>query len=506
MADISAKLRATLQLVEQGKYFTINRPRQYGKTTTLFLLTNTLAASRNYLTFSLSFAGIGNDVFENEKAFCRKFIKLLASDVKSTDEALASWLLALTDRVNDLEELGEQISELIKKTKKKVVLLIDEVDKSSNNQLFISFLAMLREKFMQKAQGKDDTFHAVVLAGVHDVKTLKLKIRPDAEPKLNSPWNIAVPFEVDMSLQSHEIIPMLEDYMQEREVDMDAPLIAEKLFYYTSGYPFLVSRLCQIIDEKIMSEKPGAAWDGEDVATAVSILVKESNTNFDSLVKNLEDSEELYKLVHDIIIEGQQYEYNIHDPVVYLGFQYGILSNGHGQGISIHNRVYEEVIFNYMTSKLRRLLPASVNPYPNKFRLPGNRLDLEKALLDFQSFMREQYSRKDRDFLERHGRLVFLAFIKPIINGGGYDFKEPQISEERRLDVIITYFQNKYVVELKIWRGQAAHEEGLTQLSTYLDRQGLTEGYLVIFDHAAVKSWKNDWIFVQGKKIFAVWV
>ena len=65
------------------------------------------------------------------------------------------------------------ITKLVKKTTKKVVVLIDEVDKSSNNQLFISFLAMLRNLYLNRMS--DPTFHAVILAGVHDVKSLKLK-------------------------------------------------------------------------------------------------------------------------------------------------------------------------------------------------------------------------------------------------------------------------------------------------------------------------------------------
>ena len=32
---------------------------------------------------------------------------------------------------------------------------------------------------------------------------------------------------------------------------------------------------------------------------------------------------------------------------------------------------------------------------------------------------------------KRNGRLLFLAFIKPIINGIGFDFKEVQISENK---------------------------------------------------------------------------
>lgn len=62
------------------------------------------------------------------------------------------------------------------------------------------------------------------------------------------------------------------------------------------------------------------------------------------------------------------------------------------------------------------------------------------------------------------------------------------------------------MAELKIWRGKVAHEEGLNQLNDYLDSLGLSEGYLVLFDHAEVKSWHSEWINHNGKKIFMVWV
>jgi hypothetical protein len=38
MADISQKITGIMNMIEQGDYFVINRPRQYGKTTTLFRL------------------------------------------------------------------------------------------------------------------------------------------------------------------------------------------------------------------------------------------------------------------------------------------------------------------------------------------------------------------------------------------------------------------------------------------------------------------------------------
>jgi hypothetical protein len=74
------------------------------------------------------------------------------------------------------------------------------------------------------------------------------------------------------------------------------------------------------------------------------------------------------------------------------------------------------------------------------------------------------------------------------------------------MDIAVSFFQHKYIIELKMWYGNAAHKKGLVQLGDYLDRQNQTEGYLVIFDKNVEKTWKKGWIRANGKKVFAVWV
>ena len=509
MADVSKKLEQVYKLVEDGEYFIINRPRQYGKTTTLYTLKTMLQQSGEYIVFNTSFEGISDKNFEDEARFAPTFVKLLAKSVQSYDPAMAEALREKVPTISDLDDLDYFITDFTSKADKKVVVLIDEVDKSSNNQLFVSFLAMLRNKYLDRMQNK--TFQSVVLAGVHDVKSLKLKLRPDAEQKYNSPWNIAIDFEVDMNLNPSEIKPMLADYGHEKGVNMDTQLIAERLFFYTSGYPYLVSKMCKIIDDKILPTKSSKEWTVEDVSQAFQlILQEEKNTNFDTLMKNLREYPDLYQLVFSIVIEGEVIEYNLHDPIINLGSLHGIFAKSEKGTVMIHNRIYREIIANMMISVWRtsNLLQSKSTSkgyeVSSQYRMPNNGLDMEKILTNFQAFMREQFSEKDRKFLEHNGRLIFLSFLKPIINGGGYDFKEPQISEERRLDVVLTYFQHRYVAELKIWYGAIAHEEGLKQLADYLDRLGLSVGYLLIFDHSARKSWKKDWVEVEGKQIF--WV
>jgi len=183
-----------------------------------------------------------------------------------------------------------------------------------------------------------------------------------------------------------------------------------------------------------------------------------------------------------------------------LGAILGIL-NDKENFCSIHNRIFEQRIYNYMLSKSEDLVRDVQSVY-----IKSNQLIVEDILRRFQLFMKENYSTKDLQFIEREGRLIFLSFLKPIINGKGYDFKEPVVGDERRMDVVVTYNNHRDVIELKIWRGEEYHKAGLQQLSDYLDLYNLKKGYLLIFDFNKSKIYKEEWIQWNGKEIFAAWV
>ena len=496
MVDISDKLENIKKLVEKEKYFIINRPRQYGKTTTLVALENNL--KDEYLVISISFEGIGNVVFSTEREFCRKFIELIEINLEYYNENLNKKLLDLSKNIDDFVSLSRTISSFIKEIDKEVILIIDEVDKSSDNQMFLDFLGMLRNKYLERERGRGVTFKSVILAGVYDIKNLKLKLRPDEERKYNSPWNIAVPFNIDMSLSEKGIEGMLEEYKNDRKIELDTKKASEFIYFYTSGYPFLVSRICQIIDENL-----GASWTEENMIRAVKLLLLENNTLFDDLVKNMENNKELQNLIESIVINGKIISFNLSNPIINLGTIFGILSERDNK-VSISNRIYEQYIYDYLSSKIE-VSNNVLEKYNFKSDfIEGNGLNIEKILLRFQQFMKEQYSEKEEKFLEREGRLLFLAFIKPIINGVGFDFKEVQISEEKRLDIVITYNNHKYIIELKIWHGDNYHQKGLKQLVNYLDINEQNKGYLLVFNKN--KEYKKEEVIIDNKEITIVFV
>ena len=496
MVDISDKLEFIKKLVENEEYFVINRPRQYGKTTILSELRKEL--SNKYLVISISFGGVDEESFQSVKNFCEFFIELIIEKLEYTHENLGEELKKLANGVDNLSKLSRAISKFIKVSNKEVILIIDEVDKNSNNQLFLDFLGMLRNKYIEREEGYGITFKSVILAGVYDIKNLKLKLRPNEERKYNSPWNIATPFNIDMSLSEKGIEGMLKEYKNDRKIELDTKKVAKFIYFYTSGYPFLVSRICQIIDEDL-----NAIWTEETMIKAVKLLLKEKNTLFDDVIKNMENNKDLREYIFDIVFNGEEKEFNIDNPLIDLGVTFGYFKQ-QDEKVKISNRLLEQRLYNYFITKLKIKNVAGYN-IKSDF-IEGNGLNIEKILLRFQQFMKEQYSSEDSKFIEREGRLIFLSFMKPIINGVGFDFKEVQISEEKRLDVVIVYNNNKYIIELKIWRGEKYHQRGLKQLRDYLDINEQDKGYLLIFNFNKDKEYKKEVIYNEGKEIIAVFV
>ena len=87
----------------------------------------------------------------------------------------------------------------------------------------------------------------------------------------------------------------------------------------------------------------------------------------------------------------------------------------------------------------------------------------------------------DNEFIENDARKVFLTYLRPVINGIGSYHIEEQTRDHDRMDVVIDYLGKQYVIELKIWRGNAYNERGEEQLCRYLEYFDLKEGYLLSF-------------------------
>ena len=507
MVDINDKLKKIVEMVNRGKYFVVNCPRQYGKTTTLACLKQIL--KDEYITISISFEGLGSKTFETEENFCLNFMELIRKSLNLasiSDKYKEAWV---NKDVDDFMKLNQHIDNMCKN--QKVVLMIDEVDKVSNNQVFLDFLSMLRSKYLARELGEEYTFHSVILAGVYDIKNIKLKMIKEgslfprnAEDKIyNSPWNISAEFDTDMSFSPQEIESMLKDYQSENDVHIDMSMISQKIYEYTSGYPFLVSNICKIIDEKLDKD-----WSETGILKAVKIIVTRNYTLFDDLVKNLETYKELYDLLYSILIVGDYETFNIDNPIMNLANMFGyIKSENENNKTIISNRIFEIRISNYFISK-----DSSTSRFKNKFTsvfqdvMKDNSFDMEVCLSKFAEYYAEIFNEIDAPFLERHGRLLFLSYVRPLINGLGFYHIESQFTDLRRMDIVVDFNKEQFIIELKIWKGEANQEKAYEQLLDYMNTKNANKGYLLTFDFRKNKKKEQvtERIQIGNKMIFSV--
>lgn len=488
MVDISERCRQIAAMVDRGDYFCINRGRQYGKTTTLSQLKKLL--EEKYTVFSISFEEMGVGELADFDRLSRSFLGGLYDaleygevngSLKKTEEIIYQALEEngpITARM-----LSNLVSKICMANDRAVVLMVDEVDHAGNYPAFIQFLGILRDKYLKRDERA--TFQSVILASVHDIKNLKVRVRPEEEHQYNSPWNIASEFSIDMDFSNKDIEGMLFDYEKEHQTGMDVELIAGFLSDYTSGYPFLVSRMCKLMDEKVPCKDGfsdgSSVWTKEGFLEALKILLSEENTLFDDMRKKLTQYPELYQMLSVVLYEGKSVPYNIYNPVQDIARIFGYITVKEGR-VAVANRIFEIWLYNLFVSEvgLHSISYEAGAMDKNQFIRNGH-LDMRLVLERFVAHYTDIYGDREERFHEKEGRKYFMFYLKPIINGTGNYYVEAQTRDETRTDLIVDYRGEQFVIEMKIWRGDAYHTRGEHQLSEYLERFHVKTGYMLSF-------------------------
>ena len=403
-----------------------------------------------------------------------------------------------------LDDLFDIIEEWCDKSDKPMVLIIDEVDSASNNQVFLDFLAMLRNGYINRDTENISAFQSVILAGVSDIKHLRSRIRPEDQRKVNSPWNIASDFDIDMSLSEDGIRGMLDEYESDHHTGMDTSAIASMIRAYTSGYPFLVSRICQLIDEKLSrSMELSEVWTGAGIEEAVKMLLAEDNTLFQSITGKLTNYPELKASIRSILMEGTRLTWNSQQDAIVQMQMYGLIRNDHN-AVRISNRIFETMLYNLFLSdeELKNNVFSREGDLASNQFVHDGKLDVRLILDRFITTYTQIFGPLEDRFKEKDGRELFLLYLKPIINGTGNYYIEAQTRDQRRTDVIIDYLGEQYIIELKIWRGERYNAEGEKQISDYLDYFGLDTGYMLSFNFNKNKETGVKKVELRGKTLY----
>jgi hypothetical protein len=290
-----------------------------------------------------------------------------------------------------------------------------------------------------------------------------------------------------MSFSKSDIAGMLKDYAEDRHINMNVSEIAGLIYDYTSGYPFLVSRLCKLMDETVSQTdclgSADAAWTNQGFFEAERILLSEKNTLFESLIGKLQSYPELNTALMKILFTGINIPYNTDEPAFDIASMFGFIKNNRGC-VAIANRIFETRLYNLYLSRTQLQNTdtfSSSQRDRNQFVIDGH-LNMRRILEKFVVHFHDLYGNSGETFIENDGRKYFLLYLRPIINGTGNYYVEAQTRNLSRTDVIVDYQGEQFIIELKIWRGDEYHRRGERQLIEYLDSYHVQKGYMLSFN------------------------
>ena len=519
MVDITKRLEAIKAMVDNGDYFTINRARQFGKTTTLAALERHL--NSEYVVLRMDFQAISTEDFADEESFVRILSKLILK--KSRKIEIPQSILDSFNEFIGRERKSPRLSELFllfskwcETSSKPIVLMIDEVDSASNKQVFLDFLALLRLQYLDREDDSDNAaFQSVILAGVNDIRHIKSKIRSDDDSKVNSPWNISAAFNIDMTLSSEGIKGMLDEYEADHHTGMNTESIAKRIYDHTHGYPFLVSRICQIIDTELVPAKFPTlteAWTDYGFDEAIKILLTEDNALFDSLTGKLVNYPTMSDKLRGMLLRGDTLEYLPDNEAQKQLRMFGFVRNEHNTCV-VFCRIFEMRLYKHYVGESKYDDLKQLGTSEKSMFIEDGILNVPKILQHFIDSQKYIYDRlkgetdddvekRTQRFLESEGRERFLTYLSPIINGVGTYSIEEQTRDSKRMDINIHYLGRRYIIEIKIWRGERYNAEGEKQLIGYLDRFGLDVGYMLSFNFNKNKKIGVERISIGGKTLF----
>lgn len=457
--------------IDEGHYFTIFAPRQMGKTTLLRQLSDILAENERYLPVLLDFEGFESLSVER---FLDAFFSNLRRTVIRRLRALHHPQLAEVEAILTTEApgdflalryLAEDLHDAAPDSR--LVLIVDEFD--SIPQAAISdLLQTWRAIYLNSDPPR--SLHSVVLIGIQNIAALNLG--------RSSPFNIARQIRLPDFSQA-EVAYLLAQHTAESGQSFLLEAIAE-IYTQTAGQPFLVNRLAAITTEEVATDRTAPITRAQ-VQRARDQLVRESNYNFETLQRHAA----VYKEEVLRILFGSIYPFTRNSPVVKTLEMYGIISETAEGNCQVANPIYERVLIDHFTPfEIGLSADILVNDHDFRPYAAAGALQMVTILSHF------------RQFVERRGREAFKVTAMPQEATGQYllsaylDVLMRQVGSETfvevpsgpgRLDLIVVYQGQRYVVETKIWRGKAEFDKGVQQLADYLETENVQEGYFVVF-------------------------
>jgi len=490
-----------INLIEQEHYFVIHAARQSGKTTLLKELTCKINAEGKLYALYCSLEEV-QGLVEPEKGIpvIVKIIKIALND-----HNMPSGFAENTDNTDISTALRTSLNAYCKTLDKPLAIFFDEADCLSNGTL-IAFLRQLRYGYVNR--NSVPFIHSTALVGMRNIRDYKAHIRPDSETLGSaSPFNIITEAMTIGNFTSEEVAELYNQHTTAtgQVFEKDA---AQFIFDQTQGQPWLVNAIAREAVEKICKSDYSAVITQDIARQAIQNMVLARGTHFDSLMERLKE-ERVRKVIQPLILGDEFAMDKLSDDYLYTR-DLGIIRDS-GDQTEPANPIYAELIVRTLSWTVQDTLKTKYKDYDIPHYLKGGKINVNTLLKDFQSFWREnseiwiqRYKENLYQYDEAAPHLVIQAFLQRVINGGGRISREMALGTNR-VDICVEWENQKYPIELKLYKGAKTIKDSIEQILKYMDKIGSKEGWVVIFDRTPKKSWSKK-LYVKevkqaGKKI-----
>ena len=487
-------LEELLYLIDAKKYFVLHAPRQTGKTSCLLALMKYLNDEGKYkcLYFNVEKA---QSAREDVKRGMRAIIGEIALRAKNflDDDYPMNFRKEMLELAGEDAALNEMLSQWAVRSKKPLVLFIDEIDSLIGDTL-ISVLRQLRSGY----DTKPDHFpQSIILCGVRDVRDYR--IHSNREKKIitgGSAFNVkAKSLRLgDFSREETEIL--YEAHTKDTgQIFADGTL--DVVWELSEGQPWLVNALAYEVCFEIKANRNRSVKiTPEMIRQAGENLILRRETHIDQLADKLKEKR-VQRVIGPILSGVENLEDIPVDDIMYV-MDLGLIKKK--GNIRISNQLYKEIIPRELTFSTQHMISHQTEWYITE----SGTLDMEKLLSAFQEFFREHSEHwvERFQYKEAGPQLLLQAFLQRIINSGGRVEREYGLGSKRTDLMLLWRYEGgvqKVVIELKILYKSLKKtiSEGLKQTWEYMDKCGTEHGHLVIFDRGK-KSWEEK-IFRQTK-------
>jgi hypothetical protein len=476
----SQRLPTGRALVQKEAFFVVHAPRQTGKTTTMRAFARHLTAEGHHaaLHFSCEVArAFPDDVGAAERAVWDSIEKAARNELPEAlrpppqKSAVPGTFLAA------------QLSAWAAACPRPLVLVFDEIDAIEGNSAK-SVLSQLRDGYNSRPAPFPSS---VILCGMLDVRDYKVAsgggpVRLGS----SSPFNIKEDSLRLANFTEAEVRALYAQHTADTGQVFTEEAVA-RAWELTQGQPWLVNALAREVVEKLQVP-PDEPITAAHFDTAKERVILARATHLDSLLARLRE-EPVRRVLEPILAGELPHEDPLDEDYRYVT-DLGLITPD--PPVRIANPIYREIVFRVLAGGAERAVLVA----PRSFVGPDGRLDVRLLLEGFADFWREHGEALAGriDYAEVSAQLVLMAYLHKVVNGGGFIDREVGIGK-KRIDLQIRWPHDtaggrrevqRAAMELKVWRDRDRKgdptAQGLVQLDAYLERLGLDEGVLVVFD------------------------